>query len=252
MKRHDMIGIKQAIRFEWMEKTYELMHTGKPGEEIREELKDYLSDRMGRGTIQKRSETARDFAVGNLMKTWVSPDTILIPLRNDGLNLIPYASEAERLAIHHCMISAAYPFWYTISRQIGNLLRLQDKVTVMQIVQRIKEVYGDRLTIERNSQLVIRSLYYWGFLHETDTRGCYLKATPMIIPSEKVGRWMIEAQLHAIPEGRANLSALQNDLALFPFTIPYISGNTIVRNNERIDLMQNGFSDEMVMLKSLI
>jgi hypothetical protein len=50
-------------------------------------------------------------------------------------------------------------------------------------------------------------------------------------------------------EGRANLSALQADLALFPFIIPHISGIMITRNNERVDLMQNGLSDELLMLK---
>lgn len=249
MKRHEMIGIKQAIRFEWMEKTCELMGADKPKEEIRQELKDYLSDRMGRGSIQKRSETARDFAVVILMRTWVTPETILTPLRNEAVSHLFRASGDERLAIHHSMISAAYPFWYAVSHQIGALFRLQDQITVRQIVQRTKEVYGDRQTVERNTQFVIRSLYYWGFLEETDTAGCYQKGRVHIISSDTLRRWMIEAQLHAIPEGRANLSALQNDPALFAFDIPYVSGATVTRHHKRLDLMQNGFSDDMVMLK---
>ncbi|KAF1076408.1 hypothetical protein [Methanogenium sp. MK-MG] len=252
MKRHEMIGIKQAVRPEWMEKICEMLLAGQTEKEIRAELKDYLSERMGRGAIEKRSETARDFAVGILMRTWAGPDTVLIPLRNEGLVRIQHASEGERLAIHHCMISAAYPFWYTVSGQIGILLRLQDTVTIQQIVQRTKEIYGDRQTVERNTKFVVRSLFYWGFLDETDTPGCYQKSNPILISSEEIRRWMIEAQLHAIPEGRANLSALQADLTLFPFIIPHVSGITVTRNNERIDLMQNGLSDELLMLKSMI
>lgn len=249
MKRHEMIGIKQAIRPEWMEKTCEMLLAGHAETEIRAELKEYLSERMGRGTIEKRGETARDFAVTILMRTWADPDTVLVPLRNEGLLHIQHASEGERLAIHHCMISAAYPFWHTVSRQTGILLRLQDTVTIQQIVQRTKEIYGDRQTVERNTQFVVRSLYYWGFLQETDTPGCYRKSNPIFISSEEIRRWIIEAQLHAILEGRANLSALQADLALFPFIIPHISGIMITRNNERVDLMQNGLSDELLMLK---
>ena len=250
MKRHEMIGIKQAIRMEWMEKTCELVQTGKPEEEIRQELRDYLSERMGRGTIQRRSETARDFAAGILMRTWVTPDPVLLLLRDEALSHLPHASDDERMAIHHCMISAAYPFWYAVSRQIGALFRLQDEITVRQIVHRTKEVYGDRQTVERNAKFVIRSLYYWGFLEETPTTGCYRKGRNRIISSETLRGWMTEAQLHAIPEGRANLSALQNDPALFAFDIPYISGATLTRHHTHLDLMQNGFSDDMVMLKS--
>jgi len=50
--------------------------------------------------------------------------------------------------------------------------------------------------------------------------------------------------------GEANLSTLQNDPALFPFDIPYISSATLARHHTHLDLMQNGFSDDMVMLKS--
>lgn len=250
MNRHEMIGIKQAIRFEWMEKTSELRQTDKPIEEIRQDLRDYLSERMGRGTIQRRSETARDFAIGILMRTWVTPDTILISIRDEALSQLSHASDDEQTAIHHCIISAAYPFWYAVSRQIGALFRLQDQITVRQIVQRTKEVYGDRQTVDRNTRFVIRSLYYWGFLEETGTTGCYRKGKTHIISSETLRRWMIEAQLHAIPEGRATLSALQNDPALFAFDIPYVSGTTITRNHTRLELMQNGGSDEMMMLKS--
>jgi hypothetical protein len=48
-KRHDAIGIKQAIRYEWMQKTTNLMLAGLSVEEIRAELHQYLEDRMGSG-----------------------------------------------------------------------------------------------------------------------------------------------------------------------------------------------------------
>jgi len=251
MKRHEMIGIKQAVRLEWMQKTCDLLNEGKSEKEIRAELKSYLSDRMGRGVFDNRSETARNFSISMLMKTWVTPEKELLPLRDAGLKLIQKASEDEKSAIHFCMISAAYPFWYNVSKQAGMLLRLQDIITVKQIVQRTKGQYGDRPTVDRNSRFVIRSLYYWELLKESDKAGCYQKGENREILSDDIISWIIEAQLHAVPEGKATLSTLSNDPALFAFKRKDLNGAVIDRNNDRLEVLRNGVSGEIVMVKGL-
>jgi len=249
MKRHDMIGIKQSVRLEWMQKTCEMLAEGKNEKEIRAELKDYLSERMGRGVIEKRSETACNFSVSMLMRTWVIPDKELVPLRDAGLQLIKNASEDEQVAIHFCMLSAAYPFWYNVSKQIGMLLRLQENVTLQQIIQRTKENYGDRQTVDRNTRFVIRSLYYWNLLKEAGTPGCYNKGIQIDLFSEALNSWIIEARLNSIPDGKAVLSSLNNDLALFSFCTKKINGTVIRKNNPRVEVLQSGISDEIVILK---
>lgn len=249
MKRHDMIGIKQSVRPEWMQKTSDLVLKGKNEKEIRAELKEYLSERMGRGVFEKRSETACNFSISMLMRIWVVPDKELIPLRDNGLKLLQNASENNKTAIHFCMLCAAYPFWYNVSKQIGMLLRLQENITIQQIIQRTKEYYGDRQTVDRNTRFVIRSLYYWDLLEETDIRGCYKKSSQTKILSDELSSWMIEAQLHSISNGKAILSSLHNDLALFPFYTKKINGNIIRKNNDRIEVLQSGMSDEIMMLK---
>ncbi|MDD4127475.1 MAG: hypothetical protein PHV39_07295 [Methanomicrobium sp.] len=249
MKRHDIIGIKQSVRLEWMQKTSDLLLEGKNEKEIRNELKEYLSERMGRGVFEKRSETACNFSISMLMRIWVIPDKELIPLRDDGLKLLQNVSEDNKTAIHFCMLCAAYPFWYNVSKQIGMLLRLQENVTIQQIIQRTKEYYGDRQTVDRNTRFVIRSLYYWNLLEETDIRGCYKKGNQTEILSDELSSWIIEAQLHSIPDGKAIISSLHNDLALFPFNTKKINGNIIRKNNDRIEVLQSGLSDEIMMLK---
>lgn len=249
MKRHEMIGIKQAVRLEWMDKTCELLLENKTEKEIRTVLKDYLSDKMGRGIIEKRSEMACNFSISMLMKIWVVPDDELVPLRDEALKLIISASEDEKTALHFCMLSAAYPFWYNVSAHIGMLLRLQNNVTVKQIIQRTKEMYGDRQTVDRNTRFVIRSLYYWNLLEETNTAGCYRKGNTVNIFSDTLSTWMMEAQLHSIPGGKANLYSLQNNRALFSFNTRKVNGVLISKNNKRIDLLQSGPADEIIMLK---
>ncbi|MBP2133982.1 hypothetical protein J2128_001948 [Methanomicrobium sp. W14] len=249
MKRHDIIGIKQSVRLEWMQKTSDLLLEGKNEKEIRNELKEYLSERMGRGVFEKRSETACNFSVSMLMRIWVVPDKDLLPFRDAGLKFLKNSSEDEQVAIHFCMLSAAYPFWYNVSKQIGMLLRLQENVTIQQIIQRTKEYYGDRQTVDRNTQFVIRSLYYWNLLEETDLRGCYKKGINIEILSETLNSWIIEAQLHSISDGKAVLSSLQNDMALFSFNTKKLNSTVISKNNKWIEVFQSGMSDEIMMIK---
>ena len=84
-KRHEAIGIKQAIRFEWMQKAANLLLAGLDAKTIRQELHEFLVDRKGNGSEGERSDQTRTFVVNNLMKIWVSPDPELIPFRDASL-----------------------------------------------------------------------------------------------------------------------------------------------------------------------
>ena len=145
-KRHEAIGIKQANRFEWMQKAANLLLAGLDAKTIRQELHEFLADRKGNGSEGERSDQTRTFVVNNLMKIWVSPDPELIPFRDASLAFLR-KNPSMALAVHWGMISAVYPFWFNVARQTGRLLALQDQVTQTQIINRLKERYGDRQTV---------------------------------------------------------------------------------------------------------
>ena len=115
-KRHEAIGIKQAIRFEWMQKAANLLLAGLDAKTIRQELHEFLADRKGNGSEGERSDQTRTFVVNNLMKIWVSPDPELIPFRDASLAFLR-EQPSMSLAIHWGMISAVYPFWFNVARQ---------------------------------------------------------------------------------------------------------------------------------------
>ncbi len=155
-KRHEAIGIKQTIRLDWMQKAAHLLLAGLDDKTIRQELHEFLADRKGNGSAGERSDGTRTFAVNNLMKIWVSPDPELIPFRDAALTLLR-ENLSMAMAVHWGMISAVYPFWFNVARQTGRLLALQDQVTQIQIINRLKEHYGDRQTVSRYARFVIRS-----------------------------------------------------------------------------------------------
>lgn len=246
--KHESIGIKQAIRFEWMQKAANLQLAGISVKDIRDELHEYLQDRMGSGARSRRSPEARSFAVSILMNTWITPDPSLEKLR-DSLLLFVSGGEVFELAAHWIMLSAAYPFWFNVAKHTGRLLGLQNQVTMKQITSRMIEEYGDRQTVSRNAQFVVRSFVYWGVLIESAGRGCLMKANPKEIFDRCFASLMFEAALHASSRGRETLGLLFNSPSYFPFLLPSMNGDTVLLNNERIEVLCYGSDDELLKLK---
>jgi len=247
-KRHEAIGIKQAIRYEWMQKVANLVLVGLDKNQIRKELHDYLEDRMGSGTRGERSAEARSFAVSILMNTWATPDPVLMRLRNSLLKFVEQGGGHEKVA-HWIMICAAYPFWFNVARQTGRLLALQDQVTMKQITNRMVEEYGDRQTVSRNAQFVVRSFVYWGFLVDATIPGSYEKAAPGVIQDQNLAILMFEGALHATTEAKGALGLLSNSPAFFPFQLPVMTGALVVQRSDRIDVVRYGLDDELLKLK---
>ncbi len=246
-KRHEAIGIKQAIRFEWMRKTANLLLAGLDAKTIRQELHEFLADRKGNGSEGERSEQTRTFAVANLMKIWVSPDPELTSFRDASLAFLR-EHPAMALAVHWGMVSAVYPFWFNVAIQTGRLLALQDQATQAQIVNRLKERYGDRQTVSRYAQFVIRSFVAWGALKDSAAKGCYEKAAPVSIADANLAILMLESALLATPEAKGALGLLLNNPAFFPFQLPAMTGDFVSRRSDRIDVDRYGLDDELLKL----
>ena len=245
-KRHEAIGIKQAIRVEWMQKAANLLLAGLDTKTIRQELHEFLAERKGNGSEGERSDQTRTFVVNNLMKIWVSPDPELLFSRDASAFLREHPSMA--LAVHWGMISAVYPFWVNVARQTGRLLALQDQVTQAQIINRLKEQYGDRQTVSRYARFVIRSFVAWGVLKDSEAKGCYEKAAPVNIADTNSAILMFESALLATPEAKGALGLLLNNPAFFPFQLPVMTGDFVSQRSDRIDVVRYGLDDELLKL----
>ena len=248
-KRHKVIGVKQAIRFEWMQKAANLVLAGLDAKTIRQELHEFPTDRKGNGAEGERSNQTRTFVVNNLMNIWVSPDPELIAFRDASL---AYLREhpSMALAVHWGMISAVYPFWFNVARQTGRLLALQDQATQTQIIYRLKEQYGDRQTVSRYARYVIRSFVAWGALKDSEASGCYEKAVPVSIADANLAILMFEAALLATPEAKGAFGLLLNNPAFFPFQLPMMTGDFVSQRSDRINVVRNGMDDELLKLKA--
>lgn len=241
------IGIKQIIRYEWIEHTFRLLSSGIPKDEIRKELEIYLSEKKGSGETGRRAEYTMSLAVAVLMNTWVTPKQNLLSYRDKWLC---YAEKQPFHQIGHwSMLSATYPFWFNICYICGSLFKLQDQITKSQVMNRIYEVLGERNTVERCSRYVIRSLVSWGIIKDVNTKGAYEKGNVIAINDMYLISLLLESALYAIPDKKFQLSALLNCPSFFNFRFPVISGSQISRLNKNIKVEQYSLDNEYLSLE---
>jgi len=247
-ERHDTIGIKQVIRYEWMEKTSSMLLAGMDEKSIRKELNDYLLTHRGSGSEEQRSKNTCKFVVNILMKIWVSPNKEIIPLRDSALLMLSkYPSQA--LAVHWAMISAAYPFWYNVALNVGRLLNLQEKITHQQVINRLKEQYGDRQTISRYARYVIRSFVAWDVLKDSECKGCYESTKQFPVLEQDITVLLIESILYSIQEEKGSLKTITSSPALFPFQIPLITAGSILQKANQVNVIHSGIDEDYLELK---
>ncbi len=245
--RQHLIGIKQAIRYEWMEKTANLLLAGLGQKAIRHELHEYLTSKKGDGSEGPRSVQTRTFVVNNLMNIWISPEQSLMSFRDIAADFLQNYPR-ESLIGHWSMVSAAYPFWFNVARHTGRLLALQDQITQSQITSRLKEQYGDRETIARYARFVIRSFVAWGVLRDADSKGCYRRELATRKTTVSSVTLLFESALHILPSDKSSLTSMTSNPAFFPFNIPVLTAAEIVQRSDRFDIQRSGISDDLLSL----
>lgn len=248
-RRHEKLGVKQTIQKEWMDKTVQMMLAELPEKEIRAELDAYLCTQKQSGGIGERGKKTYGMAV-SLLAAWFSPDVDLVNFRNDALKLARRMPVSDWLPLHWVVISASYPFWFNVAKQAGRLLNLQNQITQPQIFNRLKEQYGDRETVARNSRYAVRSFVAWGVLKDSDTKGCYERAATVSINDTNLATLMFESALLATSEGKGTLGTLLSNPAFFPFQLPVITGDFISLYSSRIEVARYGLNDELLKLSA--
>jgi hypothetical protein len=247
--RHEKIGIKQLIRLEWMDKVLSMLLAGMSEALIRQEIDEYLSIHKPSGGQGERGKKTYGMAI-SLLSSWFSPDKDLVPFRNDALKLARELPKDKWLPLHWAVISASYPFWFNVAKQVGRLLSLQDKITQKQVFNRLKEQYGDRETIARNARYTVRSFIAWGVLKDSSVKGCYEKGNKMLVSDYKEIIILLESGLLTNEEGKSPLNVLLAFPGFFPFTMPTVTGAFISQNSSRINVTRYGLDDEFLKLSN--
>jgi hypothetical protein len=245
--RFDMIGLDRLVRFEWLEKTSNLILAGNEAKEVRailrEDLKNlFRSDRTDvRGSLDK--------TITILMKVWLTVPPEREELRLDGLELLKNVPVSSRLVIHWGMVMSVYPFWAGVAAQVGRLLRLQDCAAAYQVQRRVREQYGERETVSRRTRYVLRSYLDWGVLQEAKTNGVYAAGPTLAVDDVPLISWLVEAFLHTREDGSFPMKDLLNSPILFPFQIEPKPAENYVADSSRLEILRHGLDDDLIMLR---
>lgn len=248
MNRHEKLGIKQTIQRHWMDRVVQMMLAGMSNEDIRADLTDYLKTQKQSGGTGDRGARTYKMAIGTLA-SWFSPPSELHGFVDRNLSQAKQINHSQLLPLHWSVIVASYPFWFSVSKQVGRLLALQDQITQRQVVIRLKEQYGDRETISRNTRYMLRSLVAWGVLKDSEQKGSYEKADAFTISDPRVALIVFEAALHATPSGKIPLQLLLNHPGLFPFHFPFSQGEIIANLPESLTVQQFSSAEDILMLR---
>jgi hypothetical protein len=235
------IGFDRKIAIEWLDAAAGRVASGQTPGDARKFLWDFLE-----GTVAgESSNSGRGKTLTVLSRIWVLVPEQAKPLREAALQCITSATGEQRVAIHWAMVIGTYPFFRDVAASVGRLLALHEQANLSQIERRMTEAWGDRSTLPRAIQRVLRSIVQWGVLCEGRSRGAYVAVPRRTVVPDQISELLLQAVL--ISHGRGMpLSHLTGHPALFPFDIRVNS--TVLRKNGRMRIQRHGDQTDFVEL----
>lgn len=237
------IGFDRRVDLAWMDAAAECMARGLSVAEARAELNTLLDGAVGADA----AASARANTVGVLMRLWVKPQAARRGHRDRGLNLLQRVSPEQRVWIHWGTAVAAYPFFYDSATAAGRLLGQQGTASLAALTRRMAESWGERTTMKRALQRVVRSMVAWGALRETSERGTFAAPESRSSPPPEVSAWLLEAALRGSGAGSIPLRQAGGLPALFPFHVELSMRD--IRAQEGVEVHREGVDREVLTLR---
>ena len=224
MLNRTKIGFDRTIRAEWLDAAAARVVNGNSADATRKFLWDFLED-VVRGNT---NNSGRGKTLTVLTRIWISVPEKTGTLKQEALKQIASAQVEQRIAIHWAMTAGTHPFFLDVATHVGKLIRLHGNANRTQIRRRMTEIWGDRSTLERTIQHVLRSLVQWGLLEPGQEHGSLVGRPQRIQVDQNVSQLLIHAVLLGPGKGLA-FSQLIEHPALFPFRLD-LSVRELMRN----------------------
>ena len=241
-ERHS-IGIDRRIDLEWLDTIGGQVAAGADEPSIRDTVFQLLEGVVAGGN--KRG-TACHKTVSVLSRTWVNVLPETRGLRDRAAKLLPKLNAAERLGVHWALLMATYPFFGDVATNTGRLLALQGNLTLAQLTRRMREEWGDRSTMTRAVQRVIRSMVQWGALADGDDRGVYVAAKKTTAVPATVGELLLEALLLRHDGESVPVDQALRHPGFFPFRLELRAHQ--LRRSPRFDIHRQGLDMDVIAL----
>jgi hypothetical protein len=229
------IGFDRELNLNWLDLTAGLAQRGPDIHQIRQELTARLGDEVpGKESCRK--------TVTVLTRIWSRVPQEHRTLQEEALALLPHVVAEDRLWLHWGMSLLAYPFFHDVAGVAGRLFDLQGEFESTQVLRRMQESWGQRTTLERAVQRLLRTFANWGVTRSLPSAGHVYQATPPHQTSNsELALWFLECLLH---DRQLPLAELVQSPAAFPFDLADHAAG--VRRSNRFDVSRQGLDLEMV------
>jgi hypothetical protein len=235
------IGFDRRIDIEWLDAVAGRVTTGQAPEDIREFLWNFLEGIVAGDSVH----SGRGKTLTVLSRIWVNVPEQANPLRKSALHCIASATREQRVAIHWGMAIATYPFFRDVAATVGKLLTLNGQANLSQVERRMTDSWGDRSTLPRAIQRVLRSIVQWGLLRDGASKGSFLAPARRTAVPDQIAELLLQAILVSHGQGML-LSQLASHPALFPFDINV--GTALLRESSTILVQRQGDQSDFVEL----
>lgn len=236
------IRLDRILDIEWLDAIATLVAENADEPHIRSSLTEMLSGTLSGGG---KHGTASYKTARVLFKSWASVPRELEGFRDRASKVFRRLDANERLALHWAMLLANYPFFGDVARHTGRLLAIQGNCSGAQITRRMQETWGDRSTVTRATQRLMRSIVQWGVLRDTDLRGVYVQASEQVAVPEKLATLLLEALLR-YERKPLPIHQLNRQPTVFPFSLQL--GAHQIQESQHFELFHQGMDAEMVAL----
>ena len=239
MRNRTSIGFDRKVDLAWLDAVASRVAAGATEEEVRSYLWRLLDEAVS-------GRKARQNTVTVLAHIWSQVPVDARGLRDRAVRLLPEVAPAHRVALHWALALATYPFFADVATTVGRLLALQGNVTLAQVTRRLVELWGERSTMVRAAQRVVRSMVQWGILKDTAERGVYERAGPPMEAGGQLALILLEALLLGVSSDGMPLDQALRHPALFPFRLDLAAHD--LRRAARFRVHRQGLDMDVVGL----
>lgn len=239
--RRTTIGFDRTIHLEWLDVAVARVLQNQSPSEIRKALWDFLEDLIPGNT----NNSGRGKTLTVLTRIWIAVPEQIGPLRARALKCLAEANVANRVAIHWAMVVATHPFFFDVAMHAGNLLTLHGQANRTQIKRRMTDSWGDRSTLERTIQHVLKSMAQWGVLRSGSEKGSLVAARNPMEISEEISELLVYGILLSQRRGML-LSQIASHPSLFPFKL-HLNAERL-RKSEGLRVQRQGDQSDFIEL----
>ena len=210
-KKQPLIGFERYVEFEWLDQTAKWSIEGMSAKEIHDLIDEYLTSFVSGDTSKRKTKNV-------LSGAWVKSDGVDPKFKAQARELYIVANRAEKIAIHYGLFIASYPFFYSLSRILGRLFKLQDDISNAEFYRRCVETIGDRESIKRAAARYLQSIAEWGLLDDTEVA----KVKPnrkLVLDNPQIVTWLMASIFFSNEKDLLSIDEVMSDPVWFPFTI---------------------------------